>query len=263
MERELTQMITPFVLRRLKKDVLKDLPDKLEEVYYAQLEGEQKKLYEAEVQKIKLLVGKQSDQEFKENKFAILAELTKLRQLCCYPGLLYDKYKQNSAKTDMGIDLICNAIEGGHKILLFSQFTTMLDKLSNLLDEKKIPYYKLEGKTSKKKRAEMVEAFQNDDVPVFLISLKAGGTGLNLTAADIVIHYDPWWNTAVENQASDRAHRIGQTNVVTVYKLIMKDTIEERILELQASKSDLANKILSGDGISSSNLSRDDLLALL
>ena len=163
----------------------------------------------------------------------------------------------------MGIDLICNAIEGGHKILLFSQFTTMLDKLSNLLDEKKIPYYKLEGKTSKKKRAEMVEAFQNDNVPVFLISLKAGGTGLNLTAADIVIHYDPWWNTAVENQASDRAHRIGQTNVVTVYKLIMKDTIEERILELQASKSDLANKILSGDGISSSNLSRDDLLALL
>ena len=139
----------------------------------------------------------------------------------------------------------------------------MLDKLSNLLDEKKIPYYKLEGKTSKKKRAEMVEAFQKDDVPVFLISLKAGGTGLNLTAADIVIHYDPWWNTAVENQASDRAHRIGQTNVVTVYKLIMKDTIEERILELQASKSDLANKILSGDGISSSNLSRDDLLALL
>lgn len=263
MERELTQMITPFVLRRLKKDVLKDLPDKLEEVYYAQLEGEQKKLYEAEVQKIKLLVGKQSDQEFKENKFAILAELTKLRQLCCYPGLLYDKYRQNSAKTDMGIDLICNAIEGGHKILLFSQFTTMLDKLSNLLNEKKIPYYKLEGKTSKKKRAEMVEAFQNDDVPVFLISLKAGGTGLNLTAADIVIHYDPWWNTAVENQASDRAHRIGQTNVVTVYKLIMKDTIEERILELQASKSDLANKILSGDGISSSNLSRDDLLALL
>ena len=263
MERELNQMITPFVLRRLKKDVLKDLPDKLEEVYYAQLEGEQKQLYDAEVQKIKLMLTQQTDQEFKENKIAILAELTRLRQLCCYPGLLYENYKLNSSKTDMGIDLICNAIEGGHKILLFSQFTSMLEELEKRLKEKKIKYYLLEGKTPKKKRADMVDAFQQDDVPLFLISLKAGGTGLNLTAADIVIHYDPWWNTAVENQASDRAHRIGQTNVVTVYKLIMKDTIEERILELQAQKSDLANRILSGDGISSAQLTRDDLLALL
>ncbi len=263
MERELNQMITPFVLRRLKRDVLKDLPDKLEEVYYAQLEGEQKQLYDAEVQKIKHMVNNQSEQEFKENKIAILAELTRLRQLCCYPGLLYENYKQNSTKTDMGIDLICNAIEGGHKILLFSQFTSMLEELEKRLNERKIKYYLLEGKTPKKKRADMVDAFQQDDVPLFLISLKAGGTGLNLTAADIVIHYDPWWNTAVENQASDRAHRIGQTNIVTVYKLIMKDTIEERILELQAQKSDLANRILSGDGISSSQLTREDLLALL
>ncbi len=263
MERELNQMITPFVLRRVKKDVLKDLPDKLEEVYYAPLEGEQKQLYDAEVQKIKLLLTKQTDQEFKENKIAILAELTRLRQLCCYPGLVYDNYQQNSTKTDIGIDLICNAIEGGHKILLFSQFTSMLSLLEERLKERNIEYYLLEGKTPKKKRAEMVESFQEDDVPLFLISLKAGGTGLNLTAADIVIHYDPWWNTAVENQASDRAHRIGQTNVVTVYKLIMKDTIEERILELQSQKSDLANRVLSGDGISSSQLTREDLLALL
>lgn len=263
MQQELNQMITPFVLRRLKKDVLKDLPDKLEEVYYAKLDDEQKELYEAEVQKIKLTVGKQTDQEFKENKMMILAELTKLRQLCCCPKLLYDNYKSNSAKTDMCIDLIKNAIEGGHKILLFSQFTSMLDELTTILEKEKISYYLLEGKTPKKKRAEMVEAFQNDDVPIFLISLKAGGTGLNLTAADIVIHYDPWWNTAVENQASDRAHRIGQKNVVTVYKLIMKDTIEERILQLQNEKNDLANKILSGDGMSSAKLSREDLLALL
>lgn len=263
MERELNQMITPFVLRRVKKDVLKDLPDKLEEVYYAPLEGEQKQLYDAEVQKIKLILTKQTEQEFKENKIAILAELTRLRQLCCFPGLVYDNYKQNSTKTDIGIDLICNAIEGGHKILLFSQFTSMLSELEKRLKERKINYYLLEGKTPKKKRAEMVESFQQDDVPLFLISLKAGGTGLNLTAADIVIHYDPWWNTAVENQASDRAHRIGQTNIVTVYKLIMKDTIEERILELQSQKSDLANRILSGDGISSSQLTREDLLALL
>ncbi len=263
MERELNQMITPFVLRRIKKDVLKDLPDKLEEVYYAPLEGEQKQLYDAEVQKIKFILTKQTEQEFKENKIAILAELTRLRQLCCFPGLVYDNYKQNSTKTDIGIDLICNAIEGGHKILLFSQFTSMLSELEKRLKERNINYYLLEGKTPKKKRAEMVDSFQEDDVPLFLISLKAGGTGLNLTAADIVIHYDPWWNTAVENQASDRAHRIGQTNIVTVYKLIMKDTIEERILELQSQKSDLANRILSGDGISSSQLTREDLLALL
>ena len=263
MERELNHMITPFVLRRMKKDVLKDLPDKLEEVYYARLEGEQKELYEAEVQKIKLTLGKQTDQEFKENKLLILSELTKLRQLCCCPKLLYENYTSNSAKTDLSIDLIKNAIESGHKILLFSQFTSMLEELTHHLKQEKIKYYLLQGSTPKKKRAEMVDAFQKDDTPIFLISLKAGGTGLNLTAADIVIHYDPWWNTAVENQASDRAHRIGQKNVVTVYKLIMKDTIEERILQLQAEKNDLANKILSGEGISSAKLSREDLLALL
>lgn len=263
MEQELNHMITPFVLRRLKKDVLKDLPDKLEEVYYARLEGEQKELYEAEVQKIKLTLGKQTDQEFRENKMMILAELTKLRQLCCCPKLLYANYKENSAKTELSIDLIKNAIESGHKILLFSQFTSMLEELTHYLNKENIHYYLLQGSTPKKKRADMVEAFQKDDTPIFLISLKAGGTGLNLTAADIVIHYDPWWNTAVENQASDRAHRIGQKNVVTVYKLIMKDTIEERILQLQAEKNDLANKILSGEGISSAKLSREDLLALL
>lgn len=262
-EKELNQMITPFVLRRLKKDVLKDLPEKLEEVYYAPLQGQQKELYQAEVQKIKLLLEKQTDQEFKENKLIILSELTKLRQLCCDPGLLYEKYRGNSAKSDMTIDLIKNAIEAGHKILLFSQFTSMLAELTRLLAKEGIKYYLLEGSTPKNKRAQMVESFQTDDVPVFCISLKAGGTGLNLTAADIVIHYDPWWNTAAENQASDRAHRIGQTNIVTVYKLIIKDTIEERIIEMQKEKADLADRVLSGEGMSDAKLSREDLLALL
>ncbi|MDD6257811.1 MAG: SNF2 helicase associated domain-containing protein [Erysipelotrichaceae bacterium] len=262
-EKDLTRMITPFVLRRLKKDVLKDLPDKLEEVYYAPLEGEQKELYEARVQRLKLLLNKQSDQEFRENKIVVLAELTRLRQICCDPGLVYEKYKGNSSKEDLCIDMIRNAVEAGHKVLLFSQFTTMLDELTARLDKEKIRYYLLEGATPKKKRAEMTESFQSDDVPVFCISLKAGGTGLNLTAADIVIHYDPWWNTAVENQATDRAHRIGQKNVVSVYRLIMKDTVEERILALQEEKSDLAGRVLSGEGISSSKLTREDLLQLL
>lgn len=261
--KDLTRQITPFVLRRLKKDVLKDLPEKMEEVYYAAMEGEQKALYDAEVQKIKVLLESQTEQEFRESKITILAELTKLRMLCCNPDLVYEKYKENSAKTEMCIDMVKNAIEGGHKILLFSQFTGMLHEIEAALVKEGISTYLLEGKTPKATRARMVKNFQTDNVPVFLISLRAGGTGLNLTAADVVIHYDPWWNTAVEDQASDRAHRIGQKNVVTVYKLIMKDTIEERIIELQKEKSGLANRVLSGEGMSSAGLSREDLLSLL
>ncbi|MCI6513703.1 MAG: DEAD/DEAH box helicase [Erysipelotrichaceae bacterium] len=262
-QRDLTSMISPFVLRRLKKDVLKDLPDKLEQVYYAKLEGEQKKLYDSRVAALKNSLSKQTDEQFRENKMVVLAELTKLRQLCCEPSLLYDSYKGNSNKKDMCLDMIQEAVDAGHKILLFSQFTTMLDELTTLMEERGIRYHLLTGSTPQKSRAQMVSSFQDDDVPVFCISLKAGGTGLNLTAADIVIHYDPWWNTAVENQATDRAHRIGQTNVVSVYRLIMKETIEERILEMQNQKKDLAEGILSGDGISSSSLTRDDLLAIL
>jgi SNF2 family DNA or RNA helicase len=262
-EMQLRKMITPFVLRRLKKDVLQDLPDKLEEVYYAQMEGEQKQLYDARVQRLKLMLTKQSDQEFKENKLIVLAELTRLRQICCDPRLIYSDYTKNSAKADMCVDMIKNAVEAGHKILLFSQFTSMLEILTDRLFKEGLSYHLLEGSTPKKQRADMAEAFQKDDVPIFCISLKAGGTGLNLTAADIVIHYDPWWNTAVENQASDRAHRIGQKNVVSVYRLIIKDTIEERILNLQQSKNDLADKILSGEGMSSAKLTREDLLSIL
>ena len=262
-QRDLTAMISPFVLRRLKKDVLKDLPDKLEQVYYAKLEGEQKKLYDARVAALKNSLSSQTDEEFTTNKMIMLAELTKLRQLCCEPSLLYDKYKGNSNKKLMCLDMIQEATDAGHKVLLFSQFTTMLDELTSLMEERGIRYHLLTGSTPQKARAQMVASFQKDDVPVFCISLKAGGTGLNLTAADVVIHYDPWWNTAVENQATDRAHRIGQTNIVSVYRLIMKDTIEERILEMQNQKKDLAEGTLSGDGISSSTLTRDELLSIL
>ena len=263
LEAELQKMVTPFILRRRKKDVLHDLPDKIEDVYFGKLEDEQKNLYDARVQRLKLMLQKQSDEEFKENKIAVLAELTRLRQLCCDPHLIYDHYKGNSAKKELCLDIIENAIEEGHKILLFSQFTSMLDTLTEEFNKKGIRYHKLVGSTPQRERAQMVESFQKDDVPIFCISLKAGGTGLNLTAADIVIHYDPWWNTAVENQASDRAHRIGQTNVVNVFRLIIKDTIEERIIQLQKEKSNLADRILSGEGVSSATLSRQDLLELL
>ena len=262
MER-LQKMIRPFVLRRLKRDVLKDLPDKLEKDMFSLLESEQKELYEAHTERLRLMLGMQSDAEFRTSKLQILAEITRLRQICCYPGLVYEGYKGNSSKLEMCMELVQNAVNGGHKILLFSQFTTMLDVLAVRLKKAKVSFYMLTGATSKEKRAQMVQAFNEDDTSVFCISLKAGGTGLNLTAADIVIHYDPWWNLAVQNQATDRAHRIGQKNVVSVYRLFMKDTIEERIRALQEMKRELADEILSGEGIGQALISREEVLELL
>lgn len=261
--KRLQKMIRPFVLRRLKKEVLTDLPDKLEENMFVQLTGEQQKLYDAHVKRMMLMLDKQSEEEFKTSKITILAELTKLRQICCDPSLVFVDYKADSAKVDMCLNMIRNAVESGHKILLFSQFTTMLDHLAKRLEEEKISYYMLTGSTSKEKRAQMVENFNEDETQVFCISLKAGGTGLNLTAADIVIHFDPWWNLAVQNQATDRAHRIGQKNVVNVYKLIVKDTIEENILKLQEKKRELADQILEGEGLNGSSLTREELMELL
>lgn len=262
MER-LQKMIRPFVLRRLKKDVLKDLPDKLEKDMFSPLESEQKELYEAHTERLRLMLGMQSDAEFRTSKLQILAEITRLRQICCYPGLVYEGYKGNSSKLEMCMELVQNAVNGGHKLLLFSQFTTMLDVLAERLKKAKISFYVLTGATSKEKRARLVKTFNEDDTSVFCISLKAGGTGLNLTAADIVIHYDPWWNLAVQNQATDRAHRIGQQNVVSVYRLFMKDTIEERIRALQEMKRELADEILSGEGIGQALISREEVLELL
>ncbi len=259
----LQKMIRPFVLRRLKKDVLKDLPDKLEENMYAMIQGEQQKLYDAHVKRMQLMLDKQSDEEFKSSKIQILSEITRLRQLCCDPSLVYEDYRGGSAKADLCMNMIHNAVEGGHKILLFSQFTAMLEHLERRMEEEEISFYTLTGETGKKKRAELVEAFNRDDTSVFCISLKAGGTGLNLTGADIVIHYDPWWNLAVQNQATDRAHRIGQKNIVNVYKLIAKGTIEENILKLQEKKRELADQILSGDAMSMGSFSRKELLELL
>ena len=262
MER-LQKMIRPFVLRRLKRDVLKDLPNKLEKDMFSPLESEQKELYEAHTERLRLMLGMQSDAEFRTSKLQILAEITRLRQICCYPGLVYEGYKGNSSKLEMCMELVQNAVNGGHKLLLFSQFTTMLDVLAVRLKKAKVSFYMLTGSTSKEKRAQMVHAFNEDDTSVFCISLKAGGTGLNLTAADIVIHYDPWWNLAVQNQATDRAHRIGQQNVVSVYRLFMKDTIEERIRALQERKRELADEILSGEGIGQALISREEVLELL
>lgn len=261
--KRLQKMIRPFVLRRLKKDVLKDLPDKLEKNYYAKMEGEQRKLYDAHVKRMQLMLDKQSEEEFKSSKIQILSELTRLRQLCCSPELIFDEYKGGSAKSDLCIDLIKNAVSGGHKILLFSQFTSMLSILEERMKAEKISFYTLTGSVNKEKRARMVEDFNNDDTSVFCISLKAGGTGLNLTSADIVIHYDPWWNLAVQNQATDRAHRIGQEHVVMVYRLIIEGTIEDNIVKLQEKKKELAEQILGGEGMGSASFTKEELRELL
>ena len=203
------------------------------------------------------------DADFNKKKLQILAELTRLRQVCCDPHLCYENYKGESAKRESCMDLIESAVEGGHKILLFSQFTSMLALLEDSLKERGLSYYKITGETNKQDRLAMVKQFNEDDTPVFLISLKAGGVGLNLTGADVVIHYDPWWNLAVQNQATDRAHRIGQTKKVTVYKMIAKGTIEEKIMKLQETKKDLADNIINGDNVGIGSMSKDDIMELL
>lgn len=261
--KRLQKIIGPFVLRRLKKDVLKELPDKLEKCMYIQMDDEQQRLYDAHAKRLKMQLENSTDSEFISGKLQVLSELTKLRQICCNPLLLYDDYKGGAAKLEVCLDMINEAVENGHKILLFSQFTTMFAYIQEGLDKRGIKYYTLTGTTKKEKRIELVGRFNTDDVPVFCISLKAGGTGLNLTAADIVIHYDPWWNIAVENQATDRAHRIGQKNVVNVYKLITKGTIEENIIRLQDKKRELADNILGGESGMSGNFSREELIEIL
>lgn len=254
----LKQMVRPFILRRLKTDVLKDLPAKLEEVRYARFDEEQRKVYDGQVVHMKKMISGADNDRIK-----VFAELMRIRQICCDPSLFLENYKGGSAKRQACMDLVKSAIEGGHKILLFSQFTSMLSLLEDDLGKEGIPFYKITGSTPKENRVRLVRDFNENEVPVFLISLKAGGTGLNLTGADVVIHYDPWWNVAAQNQATDRAHRIGQKKQVTVYRLVVKDTIEEKILALQEAKKDLADAILSGESESIYTLSGEELLELL
>ena len=261
--RRLKRMVTPFILRRLKTEVLKDLPEKVEESQVVRFGDDQQKLYDAQVARMKNLLEEETEESFRRSKIQILAELTRIRQICCDPALLFENYVGGSAKMEACIDLLRSAIEGEHRVLLFSQFTSMLDLLKARLDREGIAYYEITGATSKKERLRLVTEFNAGDVPLFLISLRAGGTGLNLTGADIVIHYDPWWNAAAQNQATDRAHRIGQQNPVTVYKLIAKDSIEEKIQQLQEAKLNLADEIIGGEQVAFASLSREELLDLI
>lgn len=259
----LRRITGPFILRRVKKDVLRELPDKLETVVYSRMEEEQKNLYAAGAARLKERLDRSEGEGLGEERFQVLADLTRLRQICCDPRLCYENYKGGSAKLETCMDLVRRGVEGEHKILLFSQFTSMLELIESRLNQEGIASYKLTGATSKEERMRLVGEFASDATPVFLISLKAGGTGLNLTAADIVIHYDPWWNVAAQNQATDRSHRIGQDKQVTVFKLIARNTVEENILTLQESKSRLSDQVITGDGGSFGGLTREDVLRIL
>ncbi|WP_240541668.1 SNF2-related protein [Bifidobacterium callimiconis] len=316
---KLQAFVGPFILRRLKADVLADLPDKIENVITVQLAGEQRRLYAALEQRLRDTLTRQKDKDFNESKIQVLAQLTRLRQVCCDPRLAFGERdevvesasesssgertssfvvnadgtpatepavsrsergsravtktakprkttKPSSAKLDAIEELVSNCRDAGRKMLIFSQFTGYLDLIAERLRADGVDYDVITGATPKRKRLELVDAFNRDDTPVFLISLKAGNTGLNLTGACVVVHADPWWNAAAQNQATDRAHRIGQTQDVNVYQIVAKDTIEERILNLQRTKTDLAARFVdaaSTGGNAIGSLTKDDLLRLL
>ena len=257
--RRLNQFTGPFILRRMKSEVLRELPPKTENVRRVELETEQRKLYLAAVvdAREKLRAAKPED------KMTVFAVLMRLREICCDPRLVADNWTGSSAKLDACLELVTEAVAGGHRILLFSQFTSMLELLAKRLDEAGVSHFTLQGSTPKPVRAEQVRRFNQGEADVFLISLRAGGTGLNLTAADIVIHYDPWWNLAAQNQATDRAYRIGQRNPVQVYRLIAQDTIEEKIVELQQAKQSLADTVTGGADGAILSMNPEQLLQLL
>ncbi|MBU3190512.1 SNF2 helicase associated domain-containing protein [Clostridium bowmanii] len=248
---DLNKLIKPFILRRRKKDVLKELPDKIEKQLIVNLEQEQKKVYKTYANHaMELIENKVKNDEFKNSKIEILSYITKLRQLCLDPTVLMNDYSGGSAKIEALVELLQKSIEEGHRVLVFSQFTSVLKNIQKRLRGEKISFSYLDGSIPSEKRMNLVKSFNGGESSVFLISLKAGGTGLNLTSADVVVHFDPWWNPAVEEQATDRAHRIGQKHVVEVVKIIAKGTIEEKILSLQEEKKKLISSLM-GDELSS------------
>ena len=244
---KLKMLIQPFILRRNKKEVLTELPEKTITILNNDMNKEQEKIYMSYLVKAKQEVAEKVNiNGFEKSQIMILAALTRLRQICCHPSLFIEDYNGESSKLLQCMEIIEDAIKSGHKILLFSGYTSMFEIIEEELNLRNIQYFKLTGSTKVDERIKLVDEFNtNPEIKIFLISLKAGGTGLNLTGADMVIHYDPWWNVSSENQATDRAYRIGQKNNVQVYKLITNNSIEEKIYELQQKKSKLMDNMLS------------------
>ncbi len=258
--KELKELISPFILRRLKEEVLDELPEKIEKEYIIPMASKQRQVYNSYMREVKKKL-----KENKENKILIFSFLTKLRQLCLDPSLLIEDFKEESSKIKAIEEIVEEALEANKKIIIFSQFTSALNKIGNKLEDNNIEYLYLDGSIKAKERLRLAEEFNEGNTNVFLISLKAGGVGLNLTSANIVIHFDPWWNPAVEDQATDRAYRIGQKNIVEVIKLISKDTIEEKIIRLQEEKKELISKVIDGNmltGEKLNSITEEELLNL-
>ena len=261
---KLRMLIEPFILRRNKKEVLTELPEKTITILNNEMGEEQKNIYLNYLAQAKQELAEEIDMNgYERSQIQILAALTRLRQICCHPSLFMEDYQEGSSKLDQCMEIVEEATKGGHKILLFSGYTSMFEIMEKELKQRNIQYFKLTGSTKVEERIDLVDEFnENPDIKVFLISLKAGGTGLNLTGADMVIHYDPWWNLSAENQATDRAYRIGQKNNVQVYKLITKNSIEEKIYELQQKKAELVDNMLSTKTSFVNKLSKEEIMDL-
>ena len=260
---DLREQVKPFVLRRTKKEVLSELPEKIESTVYVEMEEEQKNVYLANLSRARNELEEELDRVgFEQSRIKILSLITRLRHLCCHPGLILEGYEGGSAKLELCMELLKDSIGEGHKVLVFSQFVSMLGVIGGELEKEGISYYLLKGDTPPEERIRLVNDFNQDATQVFLISLRAGGTGLNLTSADVVIHYDPWWNLSVQNQATDRAHRIGQENNVQVFKLLVKDSIEDKIDELQHRKESISSSIIQASETFIANMEKDDMLGL-
>lgn len=261
---KLKMLIEPFILRRNKKEVLTELPDKTITVLNNEMGEEQRRIYLSYLAQAKQEIAEEIELNgYEKSQIQILAALTRLRQICCHPSLFIEGYQEGSSKLEQCIEVMQDAVNSGHKILLFSGYTSMFDMMEKELKQRGIQYFKLTGSTKVDQRIELVDEFnENPEIKVFLISLKAGGTGLNLTGADVVIHYDPWWNLSTENQATDRAYRIGQKNNVQVYKLITKNSIEEKIYDLQQKKAELVDNMLSTKTSFVNKLSKEEIMNL-
>ncbi len=256
--------VRPFLLRRLKTDVLKELPEKIETVNTSELATEQKALYLAYLAQLREETARDlAADKFQKSRIKILAGLTRLRQICCHPGLFVEDYQGESGKLEQLLEVIDESMGSGRHLLIFSQFTSMLEIIQNALQKRHLEYFYLDGGTPVRDRLDLCNRYNDGERPIFLISLKAGGTGLNLTGADTVILYDLWWNPAVEDQAADRAHRIGQKHVVQVIRMVTKGTIEEKIYALQEKKRDLVDQVVQANDEGLATLTEEDVRELL
>jgi SNF2 family DNA or RNA helicase len=257
----LKRLIQVFILRRTKSAVLQELPPRTDQTIFVEMTPEEVSFYEALRRQALSNISNLEEQGGKR-KIHILAEITRLRRACCHASLVYKEADLASSKMKVFLDLVEELLANNHQALVFSQYVGYLDLVRQELDKKEISYQYLDGRTPAAERKKQVDAFQAGKSSLFLLSLKAGGTGLNLTAADYVIHLDPWWNPAVEDQASDRAHRLGQQRPVTIYRLIMQNSIEEKIVELHKNKRDMADDLLEGSH-KTDKMSEEDLMKLI